>query len=204
MIAHRASPWAGLKPEEIRPEKGAAVWPGSTETRGESDGICGVWRRSLAGRGAFAAGVCPHGLPRERSTSGPLRWSRGYCAGREPRPWWLAIAPSNCWCVCLRPQCRGPVREQSRGDPQRVWETLAHESAHVMQHCRRQPIFERTAWAWIFCSPITAHRSCLTRLAITTPVSTSRSRAPVQRLPAKEMNLFPPPLRGSPPQDEQL
>ena len=30
-----------------------------------------------------------------------------------------------------------------KGDPQRVWETLAHESAHVMQHCRRQPIFER-------------------------------------------------------------
>ena len=30
-----------------------------------------------------------------------------------------------------------------KDDPERVWETLAHESAHVMQHCRRQPIFER-------------------------------------------------------------
>ncbi len=30
-----------------------------------------------------------------------------------------------------------------KGDPQRVWGTLAHDSAHVMQHCRRQSIFER-------------------------------------------------------------
>ena len=82
-----------------------------------------------------------------------------------------------------------------KGDPQRVWETLAHESAHVMQHCRRQPIFERgkSAWAWIFCSPITAHRSCLTRLASTTPSQhlTEIEARIVQRLPAKEvMNLF--------------
>lgn len=30
-----------------------------------------------------------------------------------------------------------------KGDPQLIWETLAHEATHVMQHCRRQPIFER-------------------------------------------------------------
>jgi hypothetical protein len=80
-----------------------------------------------------------------------------------------------------------------KDDPERVWETLAHESAHVMQHCRRQPIFERDRLGLDFL--LASHQSPELFKAVgqyhPSQHRTEIEARIVQGLPAEEvMNLF--------------
>ncbi|UPM49901.1 mitochondrial inner membrane protease ATP23 [Synechococcus sp. A10-1-5-1] len=80
-----------------------------------------------------------------------------------------------------------------KDDPERVWETLAHESAHVMQHCRREPIFESDRLGLDF---LVAHRRSPDLFKAVGQYHPSQHRSEieariVQGLPAEEvMNLF--------------